>query len=67
MSLETISRKQLNDLEQQTRQLLVTIRAAKLQNNLLVVSLQELAAELEKVRHERFDTTASEQQSQGVW
>jgi hypothetical protein len=60
MNLETISRKQLNNLEQQVRQLLITIRSAKLQNDPLVASLQEMARELEKARHEQFDEVNSE-------
>ena len=60
MNLETVSRKQLNDLEQQVRQLLVTMRSAKLQVEPLTESLQELARELEQVRHERFDEANSE-------
>jgi hypothetical protein len=60
MNLETISRKQLNALEQQTRQLLGTLKSAKLQSEPLFESLQQLARELEQVRHERFDETNSE-------
>jgi hypothetical protein len=61
MNLEATSRKKLNELEQQVRQLLVTLRSVKLQNNdPLMVSLQELARELEKARHEQFDNNNSE-------
>ena len=60
MNLETVSRKYLNDLEQQTRQLLGTMRRAKLQDEPLFDSLQKLARELERVRHERFDEANSE-------
>jgi hypothetical protein len=60
MNLETISRKQLNDLEQQVRQLLITIKRAKLENNLLVENLQQLGHELEQVRCRRFDAVNSE-------
>lgn len=60
MNLETISRKQLNDLEQQTRQLLASIRRAKLENNPLVEALQQLERELEQARHKRFDAVNSE-------
>jgi ribosomal 50S subunit-associated protein YjgA (DUF615 family) len=63
MSLETISRKQLNDLEQQVGQLLVTIRRAKLENIPLIEALQKLEQELEQSRHERFDAANSEYQS----
>jgi regulator of replication initiation timing len=60
MSLETISRKKLNELEQQIRQLLVTIKSAKLQNEPLVELLQAQALELEKIRHEQFDEANTE-------
>ena len=60
MSLDTISRKKLNELEQQIRQLLVTIRSAKLQNEPLVELLQAQARELEKIRHEQFDEVNTE-------
>ncbi len=60
MTTETISRKKLNELEQQIRQLLVTIRSAKLQNESLVVALQEQAREIEKIRHAHFDEVNTE-------
>ena len=60
MNLETISRKQLNALEQQVRQLLLTIRSAKLQNDPLVEALKALAHELEQARCKRFDAVNSE-------
>ena len=60
MNLETISRNQLNDLEQQAKQLLVTIRRAKLENNPLVEALQQLEHELGEARRVRFDTVNSE-------
>jgi len=63
MNLETISQKQLNDLEQQAKQLLVTIRRAKLENNPLVEALQQLEHALGEARRERFDTATSEYQS----
>ena len=60
MHLETITRKQQNELEQQIRQLLVTLRRTHLHDNPLFVSLQELAQELEQIRHGRFDEANSE-------
>ena len=50
----------MNALEQQIRQLLGTLRSAKLQDDPLFESLQHLARELEQVRHERFDEANTE-------
>ena len=63
MNLEAITRKQSNDLEQQIRQLMVTMRKARLHESSYFESLQTLAQELEKVRHEQFDDTNSEYSS----
>jgi hypothetical protein len=60
MNLEAISRKQSNELEQQIRQLMVTMRKAKLHDGALFESLQTFAGELEKVRHEQFDDANTE-------
>ena len=60
MNFETVSQKHMNDLEQQVRQLLVSLRKARLQSEPLFESLQQLARELEEVRHERFDEANSE-------
>ena len=60
MNLDNISRKQSNDLEQQARQLIDTMRKAKLQSEPLFESLQTLAQTLEKMRHGQFDETNSE-------
>jgi hypothetical protein len=60
MTIDNISRKKLNELEQQIRQLLVTIRSAKLQNEQLVELLQVQARDLEKIRHEQFDEVNTE-------
>jgi hypothetical protein len=60
MTIDNISRKKLNELEQQIRQLLVTIRSAKLQNEPLVELLQVQARDLEKIRHEQFDEVNTE-------
>ena len=60
MNFEAISHKQLSDLEQQTNQLLLTIRRSKLENAPLVAALEELASELEQDRQQRFDRANSE-------
>jgi predicted nucleic acid-binding Zn-ribbon protein len=60
MNLDTISRKQLNDLEQQVKQLLGTIHRAKLENIPLVEALQQLEHELEEARRAQFDSINSE-------
>ena len=60
MSLETISRNQLNNLEQQVKQLLSTIRKAKLANSPLVEGLQQSETELGEARRARFDAFNSE-------
>jgi hypothetical protein len=63
MNLENISQKHRNDLEQQTRQLLVTIRRAKLENTALIEALEALELKLEQDRREMFDASNSEYQS----
>jgi len=60
MNLETISRKQLNELEHCVRELLITMRKAKLQNDPLVESLKLLEHELGEARRERFDAANPE-------
>ncbi|MBZ0296399.1 MAG: hypothetical protein K8L99_27810 [Anaerolineae bacterium] len=60
MNLEAISQKQLSALEQQVRQLLIGLRKAKLDNEPLVASLQQLEERLGQVRRERFDAANSE-------
>jgi hypothetical protein len=60
MNLETISRKQLNDLEQQTKQLLGTIQKAKLENTPLIEALKQLEHDLGEARREQFDSINSE-------
>jgi hypothetical protein len=60
MKLENISRKQLNELEQQARQLMETMRKARLLDEPLFDALQTLAQALEKIRHEQFDQANSE-------
>lgn len=63
MNLETITQKQLNELEQQIRQLMGTMKKAKLQNSPFFESLQTLAQELETARHKHFDEVNSEYSS----
>jgi hypothetical protein len=60
MNLETVSQKNLNVLEQQVGQLMVTIRKTKLDNAPLIEALQKLDIELQNFRRERFDVTDSE-------
>jgi hypothetical protein len=60
MNLEMISRKQMNELEHGVRELLNTIRKAKLQNDPLVESLKALELGLGNVRRERFDEVNTE-------
>ncbi len=60
MNLENLSRKQLNDLELQSRQLIETMRKARLQDDPLFESLDMLTQKLEKMRHEQFDEANSE-------
>ena len=55
MNLETISRKQLNELESRVRELLVTMRKAKLQYDPVAESLKSFEQELGNARRERFD------------
>jgi hypothetical protein len=63
MNLETISQKQLNELEHCVRALLDTMRKAKIQNDPLAESLRSLEQELGEARRERFDSVNSEYQS----
>ncbi len=63
MNLETLTRKQLNDIEHCVRELLLTMRKAKLQNDPLVESLKVLEQDLGKARREQFDATNSEYNS----
>ena len=60
MNLENLSRKQLNDLELQSRQLIETMRKARLQDDPLFESLDMLTQKLERMRHEQFDEANSE-------
>ena len=60
MDFENISAKQRGEIEQQARQLLNTIRRAKLQNDSLVEALQQLELALGEARREQFDTNNTE-------
>ena len=60
MNLETLSRKQRNDLEIHVSALLVTLRKAKLQNDPLAKSLEMLEQQLGDDRRQRFDEVNSE-------
>lgn len=63
MNLETISQKQLNELEHCVRELLITMRKAKLQNGPLFEPLKLFEYELGETRRERFDAANSEYQA----
>jgi len=60
MNLETVTNKQLNELELCVRELLATIRKAKIQNEPLVELLKLFEQELGEVRRDRFDATNTE-------
>ncbi len=55
MNLDNASQKQLNELEQLTRQMLVVLRQAKLHDEPLSKSLYELEQQLGDIRRQRFD------------
>ncbi len=55
MNLETVSRKDLNEMERLSRDLLALLRKAKLQNEPLAESLHAFETELGNMRRERFD------------
>ena len=63
MNLETLSQKQLNELEYCVRELLGTMRKAGLRNGPLVESLKLLEQELGENRRERFDAANPEYQT----
>ena len=63
MNLETLSQKQLNELEYCVRELLGTMRKAGLRNGPLVESLKLLEQELGEARRERFDKANPEFQT----
>lgn len=55
MSFETISRKDLNELELRVRELLVIMKKTKLQDDPRINALKSLEQELGDVRRKRFD------------
>lgn len=55
MNLETISQKQLNELEHCVRELLSTMRKLKVVDEPLVESLKVFEQKLAEARRERFD------------
>lgn len=60
MNLETISRKQLNEMEHHVRELLAVLRRARVMNDPLVESLKQLEHQLGEMRRERFDAVNTE-------
>jgi hypothetical protein len=60
MNLETISDKQLHELERLAKELLEMMRKSKLLNQPITDLLRGLASETEKARRERFDEVNSE-------
>ncbi len=63
MALETISQVQLNALEHQVRELLITLKKAKVDNKVLIDALQSFEQALGEGRRERFDAMNSEYKS----
>ncbi len=60
MDLDTISRKQLNELETQVRYLLITMRKAKLHTEPVAELLRDLERQLGEARRASFDSTNSD-------
>lgn len=60
MNLETIPPKHLADLERLTRELLDTMRKAKVRDQALIEQLRGLESAVEKVRRERYDAVNPE-------
>lgn len=60
MKLENISQKQLSELENSVRTLLVLLRKVKLQGEPVMEPLQALEKELGEARRKRFDANNSE-------
>jgi hypothetical protein len=57
---QSLSQKQLSELETQAINLLVTLRKAKMNNHPVALLLKELEQELGEVRRERFDAVNSD-------
>ena len=60
MNLESVSPKQLNELEHMIRELLVVMRKANLHNEPIAKALHEFEAEVGKVRRDRYDAANPE-------
>lgn len=60
MDLETLPRKQLQELEELSTKLLLALRKAKLLDSTLVTELKALKEETERIRRERYDAANSE-------
>lgn len=60
MDLESLSQKQLNQLELCVRELLAAMRKARVHDEPLVTSLKVFEDTLAKIRRERFDAANSE-------
>ena len=60
MDLESISPKHLSEIERLTRELLVVMRKANLQNEPIAKSLYTLEVEIGEVRRARFDAANPE-------
>lgn len=63
MNLETVPQKHLNELERQVRELMATMKKAKLQNEPLVETLKLFEQVLEETRRKRFDAVNSQYKS----
>lgn len=62
MNLDAVSRKDLQELEKTTKELLAVLRKVKLPNPPLIKLLEELEAQTEAIRRERFDEANPEYQ-----
>lgn len=60
MNLETVTDKQLQEIERLTRELGLALRQAKLQDEPLAHELHQLELEAGKVRRERYDDANSQ-------
>ncbi len=60
MNLDTLSDKQLQELERLAKELLLVMRKAKLMAEPLAESLHQLEVEAGEIRRERFDTSNPE-------
>lgn len=60
MNLDTLSDKQLQELERLAKELLLVMRKAKLTGEPLAELLHQMEVEAGEIRRERFDTANSE-------